>query len=277
MLSSFSTKGQIVYLKPVSLSSGGVIITDTDKVDVIIRTFNSSRTLENCLNSVIEHVPFLHIFLIDHGSTDHTLEIASHFPVKVIDERIGLGYATTLGISLARTNLILFVDSDVTIVKRNFFQESRSKIESGKTAAVVGGSSGYPFLFGLPLGLTLFRRDVVDGVFIPPEIQSRETYFLARALKRGKWKTRYVSEAMIHNSPYRSYRNWPEWQGAHVRITAGLKLSELLSSFLTIFLMLSNSRSPRNVAYFPFFIAKFMRGFLNPERWNKLDRSRLSV
>ena len=51
----------------------------TDLIDVLIRTKNSEEFLDECLKSVHEEIPLRRIMIVDGGSTDRTLEIASSF------------------------------------------------------------------------------------------------------------------------------------------------------------------------------------------------------
>jgi hypothetical protein len=69
---------------------------------------------------------------------------------------------------------------------------------------------------------------------------------------------------------YRGHK--PEWEGANTRLVAGWSLYQLAYAFVVILLIHMNSRRPRNVLYTPVFYAKFLRGFLRPDRWRVLDR-----
>ena len=50
-----------------------------DLVDVIVRTNNSEEFLEESLRSICQEIPVRRIIIVDSGSTDRTLEIASSF------------------------------------------------------------------------------------------------------------------------------------------------------------------------------------------------------
>jgi len=104
------------------------------------------------------------------------------------------------------------------------------------------------------------------------EAQGAETIAFRRAIRRGSLKVRYVPDAMRHYGTFRRVPTWPEWQGAQTRLVAGWSPYELTYSLMVILLIHMNSRSPRNMLYTPIFYAKFVHGFLNPERWRVLDR-----
>jgi glycosyltransferase involved in cell wall biosynthesis len=240
-------------------------------VDVLVATYNSARDLAACLGAMRALVPVARLIVVDRNSTDGTPEIARHFGAEVHSEEVGLGYARTLALSLATTELVLFVDGDVILRRADFFARALAEIRKPGVGAVVGTALGHPFHYGLPLGLTLLPRGWATNVPIPPKAQGAETYYLRRALRNQHLRVRYVSEAMEHRSIYR-VRNWPEWQGAQLRRAAGFSLYELFYALEVVLLIHLNSRRLRNVAYTPIFYGKLLRGFFAPDRWGTLDR-----
>lgn len=88
-------------------------------VSVIIPFFNAEKTLNRCINSVIEQTyQPLDIILINDGSTDKSVAVARRFLQR--DKRItlinqansGVSRARNRGISLAKGKYIQFVDAD---------------------------------------------------------------------------------------------------------------------------------------------------------------------
>ena len=248
-----------------------------NKVDVIIRTFDSESTIGNCLKSVTDYVPANRILIIDHYSKDHTLDIAKRYSCEVFLENEGLGKATTLGIENTTTDMILFVDSDITVKRSDFVKIASELMKNENVGAVVGMSIGHKFSYGLPLGMTLFKRAIIEKVNIPGYVMSRETYVIQKFFREKGLKVKYVPASNVHNPESRKNKNWPEWQGSWVRITSGLSPREVIYSLIVVFLLLSNSRNLRNFLYFPIFQAKLMRGFLEPEKWSKSFRADSSI
>jgi glycosyltransferase involved in cell wall biosynthesis len=242
------------------------------RVDVLVCTYNSGRTLSTCLASARRYIPVDRLIVVDRSSSDRTAEIARQYDAEIHLENTGLGRSRSLAIELSATPLVLFLDSDVEIVRPDFYSRALAEMARPGTSAVVGGSVGYPFLYGLPLSLTLFRREWVRGVSIPSTVQGRETFFLQRAIRTERGKVRYVPDAIRHEGTYRSFRFWPEFQGAWVRRTSGFSPREIAYSFLVALLVQSNSRKARNIAYTPIFCLKLLRGFLQPGRWENVDR-----
>jgi len=87
------------------------------KVDVIIPTWNSEKTLASCLKLIHNHLPVEKIIIVDRESEDHTLEIAKSFGCQILVDTISLGSARLKGVGASDTELILFIDDDIMIDK----------------------------------------------------------------------------------------------------------------------------------------------------------------
>lgn len=255
-------------MKPQSGQEGTVT-----KPDVIVRTFNSESTITSCLASVRSLLPVNRLIVVDHHSTDGTLETVKNFDCHVYLEDEGLGKATTLGIAQSSTDTILFIDSDITVTRADFVDLASEHLKDRKVGCVVGTSIGSNFSYGLPLGMTMFRRSDISRVEIPGNVMSRETYFIQRYFRENGLKVKYIPDSNVHNALSRKYRNWPEWQGSWVRLTSGLNPRELVYSLMVAFLLLCNSRNIKNFLYTPIFQLKLLRGFLQPEKWSRSFRA----
>lgn len=84
-------------------------------VSVVIPTYNRAPLLEEALESVrAQTVPVLETIVVDDGSSDDSLSVASRFPgVKVRQtNRLGPAGARDVGVSAAGGEFIAFLDSD---------------------------------------------------------------------------------------------------------------------------------------------------------------------
>ena len=84
-------------------------------VSVIVCSYNGSRTLATCLDSLGKlNYPDYEIILVDDGSTDDTRDIAEQFPhVRYIyQENHGLSHARNTGAAAAKGEVFAYTDSD---------------------------------------------------------------------------------------------------------------------------------------------------------------------
>lgn len=115
-------------------------------LSVIIPAYNAEKTLEKCLDSVIQASPTeKEVIVVDDGSTDQTCKIASNFPVKLLsfNQNRGQSAAKNHGLAKAKGEIVAFVDSDC-VVEQNYFAELASALE--RAEGNLGGVGGviYP-------------------------------------------------------------------------------------------------------------------------------------
>lgn len=99
--------------------------TFTNKlVSVIIPTFDEQEVIAKCLKSLTNQTyKPLEIIVVDDGSRDNTLKIAKGFKVKVAKQKHqGPGTARNRGATLAKSEVLVFVDADMTFEK-NFIRD----------------------------------------------------------------------------------------------------------------------------------------------------------
>jgi glycosyltransferase involved in cell wall biosynthesis len=196
--------------------------------------------------------------------------LASRYSTEVHKENRGLGFARQLCFDLVDSDLIVFVDSDVEVMRKDFLEVSNRMLADRKYGAVVGMPLGHKFAYGLPASLLVLRKSDFEGNTIPPCIDARETYFIQRRLDDQRFRTFYVPDAIVHRSQFRRFK--PEWEGANTRILPSSKPRELVFALKVVFLMSLNSRQAKNMAYVPIFYLKFLVGFCNPGSWLRLKR-----
>lgn len=93
-------------------------------ISVIVPVYNAEKTLERCLNSVLQQVyKEIEVICVDDGSKDNSLSMLKRFEqfdkrVKVITKaNEGVSVARNVGIKASNGQYILFVDSDDYIEK----------------------------------------------------------------------------------------------------------------------------------------------------------------
>jgi glycosyltransferase involved in cell wall biosynthesis len=105
---------------------------------VIVRTRNSQSLLRECLKSICAEIPLGRIIMVDGGSTDQTKEIALacdnvDFHLK---PDLNLGQATQFGFSMAQTEWVAVIDSDI-VLRKGWFNDMKKYMDN--TDAIEGG------------------------------------------------------------------------------------------------------------------------------------------
>ena len=98
-------------------------------VSVIIPTYNSSRTLEKCLESIKNQTyKNIEIIVVDNNSTDNTKEIAKKFADKVINFWPERTFQKNEWLKNASGKYWLFIDGDM-ILSKYLLEKSVMKIQ----------------------------------------------------------------------------------------------------------------------------------------------------
>ncbi|RLI71486.1 hypothetical protein DRO97_09820 [Archaeoglobales archaeon] len=107
-------------------------------VSVVIPTYNSEKTLKQCLESIVNQdypKEKIEIILADGGSTDRTLEIARKYTDKIINNPLRTGEAgKAVGIKHARGDIIALVDSDNILPTRDWLRKMLRPFEDEEIA-----------------------------------------------------------------------------------------------------------------------------------------------
>ena len=95
------------------------MITDSSYMNllVLLPALNEERSIHSTIMKIWNEVPNAEIVVIDNGSTDKTVEVASSTGVVVVHEpQKGKGFAIRRGFSIARPEheIIFMVDADDT-------------------------------------------------------------------------------------------------------------------------------------------------------------------
>jgi len=112
-------------------------------ISVIVPAYNEEKIIERTIESLLEadYPGPKEILIIDDGSTDRTLEIASRYKkagVKVYHkENGGKSSALNYGLKFAKGEIIVTVDAD-TVVGRDALKEIVKKFNDPNVAAVCG-------------------------------------------------------------------------------------------------------------------------------------------
>jgi cellulose synthase/poly-beta-1,6-N-acetylglucosamine synthase-like glycosyltransferase len=108
------------------------------KITAIIPTLNEEEFIEECLiNLKNQSYPIDEIILIDSGSEDRTVEIASKYVDKILFGMKNIGYNREIGRLNAKNELIFSTDGD-TIVPENWIEKAIKYFDDPDVVAVTG-------------------------------------------------------------------------------------------------------------------------------------------
>ena len=94
------------------------------RVSIIVPTYNSQETIEECLINILEESKNFdsEIIVVDDNSSDKTIEIIKKFKlIKLIEleNNEGVGNARNIGADNAKYEILCFIDSDLIITKNS--------------------------------------------------------------------------------------------------------------------------------------------------------------
>ena len=114
------------------------------RVSIIIKAFNEEKNITRTIESCLAALQGLdgEVILADSLSTDRTVEIASLYPITIVQlENVanrGCGTAPQLGYQYSSGDFIYLIDGDMTLY-RNFLLEALDCLMSDERLAGIGG------------------------------------------------------------------------------------------------------------------------------------------
>ena len=194
------------------------------KLDVVLSTFNSERTIKECLDAIAEEISTNNVIIVDGGSTDQTVDIIkSHKIFKEIKfysrPDLNLGQSRAFSFQKVTTPYFVQIDSDI-VIRKGWFKKMMEDMKSG-VGVIEGGRNNHfciPSKYGDEIdrglfGQNIIRTDAVKNIKIDDlNVLCNEdnlTRFYVR--KRGySWIKNGCLLADHYSDPER-YKNAPIW------------------------------------------------------------------
>jgi glycosyltransferase involved in cell wall biosynthesis len=195
-------------------------------VSVIIKAFNEERHIAGAIESALAALVEIEgeVILADGASTDRTVEIAQHYPIKIVrlndptDRSCGAG--AQLGFQYSRGEFLFLMDGDMRL-QSGFLAAGIGFLRDRPTVGGVGGGMIYRHAGGLEYeqrarrfdpdrgpgvvthlgGCGLYRRAALDGVGYATDrnLHGGEELELAARLRAGGWTIAKIDHVAVEH------------------------------------------------------------------------------
>ena len=109
---------------------------------IIIRCFNEEEHIGRLLSGILEQtVQPEEIIIVDSGSTDATLSIASRFPVRILSilkENFSFGRSLNIGCRKARSEILVIASAHVYPIYKNWIELLLAPFQNEHVGLVYG-------------------------------------------------------------------------------------------------------------------------------------------
>jgi glycosyltransferase involved in cell wall biosynthesis len=113
---------------------------------ILIRCYNEERHIGRLLSGIVQQsITDTEIILVDSGSTDATLTIASRYPVKIVHispEEFSFGRALNMGCEVATRDFIVLASAHVYPLYKDWLENLLAFFTSDRVALVYGKQRG---------------------------------------------------------------------------------------------------------------------------------------
>ena len=116
------------------------------KISIVIRCCNEEQHIGRLLSGIMQQtIRDLEIVVVDSGSTDATLSIASRYPVKIIEidpEEFSFGRSLNVGCEEASGELIIIASAHIYPIYKDWLEKLLLPFSNQKVALVYGKQRG---------------------------------------------------------------------------------------------------------------------------------------
>lgn len=203
---------------------------------IVIRCYNEEEHIGRLLSGILQQtLNNVEIIIVDSGSTDATISIASRYPVKILSilpEEFSFGRALNIGCQEASGEFIIIVSAHVYPVNKDWLEKLITPFSDSRVALVYGKQRGDDrtkyseqqiFAHWFPEGLALvqdhpfcnnanaaIRRSLWQKLPYNENLTGLEDLDWAKRAMESGYKIAYASDATIihvHNEPMKSIFN----------------------------------------------------------------------
>ena len=113
---------------------------------IVIRCYNEEKHIGNLLAGIMaQSVNDVEIILVDSGSTDATLSIATRYPVRILNiapEEFSFGHSLNIGCAAASADIIVLASAHVYPVYKDWLEYLLAPFDDKEVALVYGKQRG---------------------------------------------------------------------------------------------------------------------------------------
>jgi rhamnosyltransferase len=165
-------------------------------VSIVIRACNEEKHIDRLLQGISQQtLKNPEIILVDSGSSDHTLDIVSRYPVKVVQiqpEEFTFGYSLNRGINHSQGDLVVIASAHVYPVYPDWLERILAPFSDPQVALTYGKQRGN--------GLNRFSEGQIFQHWYPDVTQLHQPYPFCNnanaAIRRSLWQDQHYDETL---------------------------------------------------------------------------------
>lgn len=193
------------------------------RCSLIIRAYNEEKHIGRLLTGILEQtVKDVQVILVDSGSSDATMAIASRFPVEIVSispEEFTFGRSLNIGCEHAEGDYLVFASAHVYPVYPDWLEKLLEPFHDSQTALVYGKQRGAE--------TTKFSEHQVFKKWFPDQSISRQLHPFCNnanaAVRRDLWQKRPYDVSL----PGLEDLDWAVWalsKGYHISYAADAEI-----------------------------------------------------
>ena len=110
------------------------------KITAIVPAYNEAARIGPVLDVLVSYPHFLEIIVIDDGSTDNTQSVVAPYDVRYVksEQNRGKGHAMDLGVAKAESDIVFFVDADISGLTHEMIDRIVTPVIRGDVEMFIG-------------------------------------------------------------------------------------------------------------------------------------------
>ena len=186
---------------------------------LIIRCYNEEQHIGRLLSGIVQQtVQDVEIILVDSGSTDATLSIASRYPVRILSispEQFSFGRSLNMGCAAATGEFVVIASAHVYPVYQDWIEQLLTAFTDPQVALVYGKQRGDQ--------TTQYAEHRVFAQWFPDETNLLQQHPFCNnanaAIRRGLWEEFPYDEGLTGLEDLH-WANWAASRGYHLAYVA---------------------------------------------------------